>query len=237
MALRIAIPAKGRLLADAVNWFQSKGIEISMPGSVREYSGVVTGAGEVEVLRISASEIPGGLVNGDYHIGITGTDLVHEKIPAWKTHVEEIALLGFGRADLVVAVPKVWVDVRTLDDLDEVAAQFRSRHGRRLRIATKYRSLLREFLGRNGVADYQIVLSQGATEGSVANQTAEAIADIVSTGETMRVNGLKPIEDGVILRSQATLYLSNNARLNRLERLSLKQLVLRINSDDAGAEA
>ena len=118
-----------------------------------------------------------------------------------------MAELGFGHADLVVAVPGCWVDVGTLlDDLDAAAAAFRLTHGFRLRIATKYHRLTREFLRENGVADYQLVDSQGATEGTVKNETAEAIADITSSGDTLRANHLKILEDGVMLRSQATLF-------------------------------
>jgi ATP phosphoribosyltransferase len=118
--------------------------------------------------------------------------------------------LGFGHADLILAVPSVWIDVDSLDDLDAAAADFRRVHGHRLRIATKYHRLVRDYLTAHGVADYQLVDSQGATEGTVKNGTAEVIADITSTGETLRANHLKVLE-GVILQSQATLYASKAA--------------------------
>ena len=111
----------------------------------------------------------------------------------------------------MIAVPAFWADVDTLDDLDGAAAAFRARHGRRMRIATKYHRLVREALKAAGVADYRLVDSQGATEGTVKNLTAEAIADITSTGETLRANHLKPLSDGPILRSQATLFKSRTA--------------------------
>ena len=120
--------------------------------------------------------------------------------------VAELAALGFGHADLIIAVPAVWIDVDTLDDLDAAAAAFRATHGFRLRIATKYHRLVREFLTANGVADYQLVDSQGATEGTVKNLTAEAIADITSSGETLRANHLKMLSDGLMHHSQATLF-------------------------------
>jgi ATP phosphoribosyltransferase len=105
------------------------------------------------------------------------------------------------------------VDVDTLDDLDMAAADFRAAHGHRLRIATKYHRLVREFLREHGVADYRLVDSQGATEGTVRNLTAEAIADITSTGETLRANHLKVLADGLVLKSEATLYRARNAPL------------------------
>ena len=85
---------------------------------------------------------------------------------------------------------------------------FRAEHGFRLRIATKYHRLVRAHLSSAEVADYQLVDSQGATEGTVANLTAEAIADITSSGETLRANHLKVIGEEPILRSQATLFRS-----------------------------
>ena len=144
---------------------------------------------------------------------VTGADLVRETLARWETRVEALAGLGFGRADLVIAVPDAWVDVDTLDDLDMAAADFRAAHGHRLRIATKYHRLVREFLRARGVADYRLVDSQGATEGTVRNLTAEAIADITSTGETLRANHLKILSDGLVLRSEATLYRSRAAPL------------------------
>ena len=135
---------------------------------------------------------------------------------------------GFGDADLVLAVPKFWVDVETLDDLDGAAARFRARHGHRLRIATKYHRLVRDFLRDQGVADYMLVDSQGATEGTVKNETAEAIADITTTGETLRANHLKILTDGLILRSQATLWRSRVADYADPARAALDTLTARL---------
>jgi ATP phosphoribosyltransferase len=154
-------------------------------------------------------------------LGVTGTDLIHDKLPLWEQQVVSVAELGFGHADLVIAVPSAWIDVDTLDDLDAAAAAFRKTHGMRLRIATKYHRVVREFLRDAGVADYALVDSQGATEGTVANETAEAIADITSTGDTLRANHLKILSDGLALASQATLWRSRPADLSPSERETL----------------
>ena len=167
----------------------------------------------VDLVLLSAGEIPRELAAGRLHLGVTGTDMVREKLGHWTNHVAAIKELGFGRADLILAVPNAWVDVVTTDDLDTVAARFRARHGHRLRIATKYHNLVREYLSREGVANYLLVDSQGATEGAVKYQTAEAIADITSTGKTLTANHLRALSDGPILRSQATLFLSKNAAM------------------------
>ena len=231
MSVRIGVPSKGRLMEKTFEWFGSRGIELGRTGSEREYAGFVDGIDNVELVLLSAGEIPRELAAGRIHLGVTGTDLVREKLGQWDQVVEQIEELGFGQADLVLAVPGCWVDVNTLDDLDAAAAAFRSAHGFRLRIATKYHRLVREFLRDNGVADYQLVDSQGATEGTVKNETAEAIADITSTGDTLRANHLKVLEDGLILRSQATLFRSRRAQLDLAGRDTLAALLGRLGVD------
>jgi len=214
MAIKLGVPSKGRLQQSTFDWFGAHGVDLSRTGSDREYAGAVNGVSGVELVLLSAGEIPRELRAGRIHLGVTGTDMVREKIPLWHEKVAEVALLGFGYADLVLAVPKVWIDVDTLEDLDAAAAQFRRDHGFRLRIATKYHALARDFLRQNGVADYQLVDSQGATEGTVKNLTAEAIADITSTGDTLDANHLKALTDGVIHKSQAALFRSKSAFRN-----------------------
>ena len=225
MSVKLGVPSKGRLMDKTFDWFKARGVTLSRSGSEREYAGVVHGAENVELVLLSAGEIPRELAAGHIHLGVTGTDLVREKLGSWQDRVRDLAELGFGHADLVLAVPGCWVDVNTLDDLDAVAAAFRNRHGFRLRIATKYHRLVREFLRDNGVADYQLVDSQGATEGTVKNETAEAIADITSSGDTLRANHLKILEDGLILRSQATLFKSRTGDLEDADRRAMAALL------------
>jgi ATP phosphoribosyltransferase len=228
MTLKLGLPSKGRLMDQCFDWFGARGIAVRRTGSEREYAGAVDGAEGVDLVLLSAGEIPRELAAGRIHLGVTGTDLVREKIPAWAAKVEEIAPLGFGQADLVLAVPRVWVDVDTLDDLDAAAAAFRAAHGRRLRIATKYHNLVREFLRANGVADYRLVDSQGATEGTVKNLTAEAVADITSSGATLAANHLKVLSDGLILRSQATLFRARGADWSASARAAWSALAARL---------
>ncbi len=163
---------------------------------------------------------------------MTGSDLVREKLGLWQEKVGELAQMGFGHADLIIAVPKCWVDVNTLDDLDAVAAAFRARHGFRLRIATKYHRLIRDHLRDQGVADYQLVDSQGATEGTVKNETAEAIADITSTGETLRANHLKVLSGPPAHKSQATLFKSRKADWSGDNRPLLAALLKQLQIDE-----
>ena len=222
--LKLGVPSKGRLMEKTFDWFGARGVVLRKSGSDREYAGAVDGIDGVELVLLSAGEIPRELAAGRIHLGVTGSDLVREKLALWETQVHQIALMGFGGADLIIAVPQGWVDVNTIDDLDAAAAAFRKAHGFRLRIATKYHRLVREYLQAEGVADYQLVDSQGATEGVVKNETAEAIADITSTGETLRANGLKILDDGLIHASQATLFRGRRAGWTDEQRKTLKAL-------------
>lgn len=211
MSVKLGVPSKGRLMEKTFEWFAARGVGLRRTGSDREYAGAVDGVEGVELVLLSAGEIPRELAAGRIHLGVTGSDLVHEKIADWEEKIAGLSPMGFGHADLIIAVPKCWADVDTLDDLDAAAAAFRREHGFRLRIATKYHRLVREFLRDAGVADYQLVDSQGATEGTVKNLTAEAVADITSTGETLRANHLKILSDGLVHKSQATLFKSRRA--------------------------
>ena len=217
MTIKLGVPSKGRLMEKTFDWFAARGITLRRTGSEREYAGAVEGAEGVELVLLSAGEIPRELAAGRIHFGVTGSDLVRDKLADWESQVAELAPMGFGHADLILAVPACWSDVDTLEDLDAAAHAFRADHGFRLRIATKYHRLVREFLTREGVADYQLVDSQGATEGTVKNLTAEAIADITSSGETLRANHLKILSDGLIHSSQATLFASRMADWAGLE--------------------
>ncbi|NNF71557.1 MAG: ATP phosphoribosyltransferase [Rhodobacteraceae bacterium] len=213
MTIKLGVPSKGRLMEETFDWFAARGMRLSRTGSDREYAGRVEGVTGVSLQLLSAGEIPRELAEGRLHFGVTGLDLVSEKIALWDQKLAAVRPLGFGHADLILAVPKAWVDVTSLDDLDAVAADFRRVHGFRLRIATKYHRLVRDYLREQGVADHQLIDSQGATEGTVRNNTAEAIADITSSGATLEANHLKILTDPPILRSQATLFQSRTAQV------------------------
>ncbi|MDO7654342.1 MAG: ATP phosphoribosyltransferase [Paracoccaceae bacterium] len=228
MILKIGVPSKGRLMEKTFEWFGTKGVHMRQTGDAREYSGVIEGLDNTELVLLSAGEIPRELAAGRIHLGVTGSDLVRDKLSDWHMQVDALTALGFGHADLIIAVPMCWIDVDTLEDLDAAAAAFRAAHGYRLRIATKYHRLVREFLTAQGVADYQLVDSQGATEGTVKNLTAEAVADITSSGETLRANHLKILQDGLVHQSQATLFLAKKADWSAQTKKSLSDLMARI---------
>lgn len=209
--LTLAIPSKGRLMEQTTEVFAKAGLIVKKVGHARGYRGEIEGLPGIDVAYVSSSEIAAALKAGSVHLGITGEDLVRESMSDADTRVTLLAPLGFGFADVVVAVPACWIDVSSVADLEAAARIFRRAHGRWPRAATKYKNLTRQFFASKGYGDYRIVESLGATEGTPASGTAEFIVDITTTGETLRANGLRILDDGVILKSQANLIAANLA--------------------------
>lgn len=232
--LTIGVPSKGRLQENTFAFFARAGMPLSRSRGDRDYRGVIEGIDGVEVAFLSASDIAGELARGAIHMGVTGEDLLAESVPDRDAKIVPLTPLGFGHANVVVAVPEAWIDVRTMADIEEVAAAFHARHHRRMRVATKYITLTRQYFAAHGVADYRIVESLGATEGAPAAGTAEMIVDITTTGATLAANGLKVVEDGTILKSEANLVASATAEWSSGAREAARQMLFRIAAEENG---
>ena len=226
--LILAVPSKGRLQQNAEAFFARAGLELVKPRGARDYRGAIAGVDGVEIAYLSAAEITQQLGQGMVHLGITGEDLLREMIPRFAQRIVMVTGLGFGFANVVVAVPQAWIDVRNMADLDDVATAFRLKHERKMRLATKYANLTRGFFAEHGVVDYRIVESTGATEGAPAAGAAEMIVDITTTGATLAANGLKVIDDGIILRSQANLVAARAAAWGAAQRETVRLILDRI---------
>ncbi|KKB08704.1 ATP phosphoribosyltransferase [Devosia chinhatensis] len=225
MTLTLAVPSKGRLEEQTRDWFADRGLTITRPGGARSYLGAIEGLPEITVRFYPASEIARELIRGNIELGVTGRDLIHETSEAGPASVDFARNLGFGGADVVVAVPDAWIDVTQMHDLADVASDFRSRHGRWMRIATKYITITRQHFARAGIAEYRIVESLGATEAAPASGVADIVVDITSTGSTLAANGLRVLEDGVMLRSEANLIVSRTAVWSD-DRIALRDALL-----------
>lgn len=223
--LKLAVPSKGRLKEQAETFFAAAGFAIEALGGARGYFARIAGLPDVEVRLLSAGEIAAGVISGDVHVGVSGEDLLREQAGDLDRVVHLLAPLGFGRADLVVAAPKSWLDVETMADVDDVAARMEAATGRKLRVATKYVRSTRRYFTEEGVGHYRIVESAGATEGAPAAGVAELVVDITTTGATLESNGLKILRDGVILRSQAQLAASLDAEWSSAALAALEKLV------------
>ncbi len=239
--LILAVPSKGRLMEDTRDAFAKGDMSIAKRGNGRGYRGEISGIDGIEIAFVSASEIAKLLRSGDVHMGVTGEDLVREMMADADQKVVFARKLGFGHADVIVAVPEFWIDVRTMAELEEAAVLYRRRHGTRMRVATKYTGLTRRFFAgeRFGgavrspahVSMYRIVESLGATEGAPASGTAELIVDITSTGSTLQANGLRILDDGVILKSEANLVASRAATWSEAQQASRAALLDRLAGD------
>ncbi|HRF08790.1 MAG TPA: ATP phosphoribosyltransferase [Xanthobacteraceae bacterium] len=227
-ALILAIPSKGRLMENANAFFARAGLSLVQGRGGRDYRGAIPELPDVEVAYLSAGDIAASLAQGSVHIGITGEDLVRESIPDANRKVVLLEGLRFGYANVVVAVPQAWIDVRNMEDLDDVATAFHAKRGQRMRVATKYVNMTRAFFADHGIADYRIVESLGATEGAPAAGTAELIVDITTTGATLAANGLKVVDDGIMLRSQANLVASISADWSAKARRAAQLLLDRV---------
>jgi ATP phosphoribosyltransferase len=230
--LVLAVPSRGRLQENAAAFFARAGLDVVQSRGVRDYRGRIAGVEGVEVAFVSAADIVAQLAAGTAHLGVTGEDLVRETVADPDAKFELLAPLGFGHANVVVAVPQAWIDVKTMADLEDVAAIFRAKRGERMRVATKYVNLTRRFFAAGHVTDYRIVESFGATEGAPAAGTAELIVDIATTGTTLAANALKVLDDGIILRSEANLIASLTAPWGDAAREAARIILSRIAAEE-----
>lgn len=228
----LAVPSKGRLQENANAFFGRAGLNVVQGRGARDYRGAIAGMPGVEIAFLSASEIVAQLAAGAVHMGVTGEDLVRENVPDADDRMLLLTPLGFGHANVIVAVPQAWIDVRTMADLEDVAAAFRVKRGQRMRVATKYINLTRGFFAQNHVTDYRIVESLGATEGAPAAGQAELIVDITTTGATLKANALKVLDDGVMLRSEANLVASLTADWTAEARETARAILARIAAEE-----
>ena len=172
----------------------------------------------IEGIFLHAREIIERLNDGTLDVGISGLDLLKEFPEIYSDNVKIVKKLKFGFADLVVAVPRDWLDVQNMADLEEVSFEFKEKYNRRMRVATKYPNLVENFFLSKGVSQFRVVSSLGATESYPFTGSSELIADITSTGSTLKANNLRIINDGIILKSSACIFVSkkfyNNSFIN-----------------------
>jgi len=206
--INIGLPSKGRLKNETINIFKKNKLDIYSERGERDLFGYIKKFSNVKIIYLHARECIEQLSFGNIDIGFSGYDLFKESEINTQNKILISKKYDFGKANLVLAIPDLWIDVQTLLDLDEVADEFKKKKKRLLRIATKYENLTRQFLYSKGVTQFQLVKSLGSTEVAPFTGTAEAISDITSTGATLKANNLRILKDGEILQSQACLMIS-----------------------------
>ena len=218
--INIGIPSKGRLRKDVLNIFKNKRLNLISERGKRDLIGSIKNIKNVKILYLHAREIVERLGDASLDIGFSGYDLLRESEINTQKKINVVKKYEFGKANLVVAIPDPWIDVQTVADLEEIAFEFRDKKKKRLRVATKYPKLTREFLFSKGVTQFQTVESLGATEAYPFTGSANLITDISSTGETIKSNNLRILKDGEILKSQACIFVSKkNLKKNGIKKL------------------
>ena len=213
--IKIALPSKGRLKEESLKFFQKKNLNVVNAFGERNYFFNIKNNNQVEGIYLHAKEIIERINDGTLDMGISGLDLLKEFPEIYSQNVKLLQKLNFGFADLVVAVPKDWLDVQNMADLEEVSFEFKEKYGRRMRVATKYPNLTETFFLSKGVSQFRIMPSLGATESYPFTGSAELITDITSTGSTLKANNLRVITDGNILKSSACLFISKKFLNNK----------------------
>jgi len=216
--INIGIPSKGRIRKDVLKIFKKNKLNLVSERGERDLLGSIKNLSKVKILYLHAREIVERLGDGSLDLGFSGYDLLKE---SEINKINVIKKYGFGKATLVVAIPDPWIDVQTVADLEEIAFEFKDKKRKRLRVATKYPNLTREFLFSKGVTQFKLVSSLGATEAYPFTGSSEIITDITSTGETLRANNLRILKDGEILQSEACMMISKSAQKSS----ALKKLV------------
>ena len=209
--INIGIPSKGRLRKDVLKIFKKKKLTLISERGERDLIGSIKNKKNIKILYLHAREIIERLGDNSLDVGFSGFDLYKESEINNQKKINVVKKYNFGKANLVVAIPDPWIDVQTIADLEEIAFEFRDKKKKRLRVATKYPNLTREFLFSKGVTQFKLVGSLGATEAYPFTGSSEIITDITSTGETLKANNLRILKDGEILKSEACMMISKSS--------------------------
>ena len=203
--INIGIPSKGRLKKSIIEIFKKKKLNLISERGKRDLFAFIKKYKDIKIIYLHSREIIERLADGSLDLGFSGYDLLKESSSSVQKKINLNKKYKFGLADLVLAVPNEWIDVQTIADLEEIAFIFKENKKKRLRVATKYPNLTREFLFSKGVTQFKLVSSLGATEAYPFSGSSEIISDITSTGQTLKANNLRILTDGKILKSQACM--------------------------------
>ena len=222
--IKIGIPSKGRLKKDVLNIFKKNKLNLISERGERDLLGSIKQHKNIKILYLHAREIIERLGDGSLDLGFSGFDLLKESEINIQKKINVLNKYDFGKATLVIAIPDKWIDVQTIADLEEIAFEFKDKKRKRLRVATKYPNLTREFLFSKGVTQFKLIDSLGATEAYPFTGSSEIISDITSTGETLKANNLRILKDGEILKSEACMMISKSSKSKKELRKIVKLL-------------
>ena len=221
--IRLALPSKGMLADASLSFLDRAGLRVHKPNP-RQYQAAIPSLPGLTVLFQRAADIPLSVRDGSVDFGITGWDVTAERLAEGDGILTLLQELGYGHCSLHVIVPESWQDVREMADMARMHA------GREapLRVATKFTNLVGAFFRRHGIEGLRLIPAEGTLEAAPTIGYADAIADLVSTGTTLRDNRLRVVEDGLILRSQACLIANRDCLKARPEVLEMARQLLEI---------
>ena len=205
--IRLGLPSKGRLKDESIKMFSLKNLNIQNTNS-RNYFFNFEESSKFDGIFLHAREIIERINDGTLDAGVSGLDLLMELPDEYQNNIKILKKLNFGFADLVVAVPNDWLDVQNIADLEEVSFEFKEKYNRRMRVATKYPNISKEFFAKRGIQVDAIKLN-GSMELAPSLNMCRRIVDLVSTGATLKANGLKEIEE--IMKIQSKLIINRSA--------------------------
>lgn len=224
--IRIGCPSKGRLRKFVLNIFKKHNLKLISKRGDRDLFGSIEGQKDVQIIYSHAREIISRLADKSLDAGFSGYDLLKESEINSQNKIKVFKKYPYGKATLVVAVPEDFIDIFSMADLEEVAFEFKEKKKKRLRVATKYPNLTREFFYSKGVTQFSIVKSIGSTEIAPYTGSSEVVTDITSTGSTLAANSLRILSDGYILKSELCMMVGksslHNKRLMKLLKLLSK---------------
>lgn len=218
--IRLSLPSKGRLEIDASEFLAAAGLKIFKPNP-RQYQAELPALPELGVIFQRPGDIVVSVRQGSIELGITGLDMIEEK----RGDQDEIIILhdslGFGSCALMLAVPESWRQVTDIASLKAYAADLQTP----LRVATKFPALTERFLNQNQIA-HTLISAEGTLESAPTIGYADMISDLVSSGQTLADNRLRPLPDGVIQKSQAVLIANRKALQTRPDVLEMARRLL-----------
>ena len=213
--INIGIPSKGRLRESVLNIFKKNKLNLISKRGDRDLFGSVKGKKNIQIIYLHSKEIIERLADKSLDMGFSGLDLLKESEINIQKNIKVFKSYPFGKATLVVAIPNDFIDIYSMADLEEVAFEFKDKKKRRLRVATKYPNLTREFFYNKGVTQFSLVKSVGSTEVAPFTGSSELITDITSTGSTLAANNLRIINDGYILKSELCMMVGKSSLKNK----------------------
>lgn len=218
--IRLSLPSKGRLEVDALEFLSAAGLKIFKPNP-RQYQAQLPALPELGVIFQRPGDIVVSVRQGSIDFGITGLDMIEEKRGPNGDILILHDSLGFGSCALTLAVPETWKTVTDIASLQEYSASLE----KPIRVATKFPVLTERFLNRHNIS-HSLIAAEGTLESAPTIGYADMISDLVSSGQTLLDNRLRPLPDGVIQRSQAVLIANRKALQTRPEVLEMARRLL-----------